>query len=170
MPTFANITPNAASDGILYSDSATLTSTEADLFNGSTAIDAVDPIPVLYGQSLQAVVKLTVTGNPAGNSTYVVLQTDLGDGTWIDVAWCFWNGTQGMATFVLSAGGVGEINNAFQQVRQSGSVPNPQANGTNEMILGGRCRFVGRTSLSGGSSAVGGFAGVRATIRYKLYG
>lgn len=167
MPTYANITAPSRADGIAYATAVPLTSTEADLYNGQTLPNTGDPVPVLFGQAIQAVVQLSVAGAPASNSTYVVMQTDLGDGVWVDVAWCFWNGTQGSATFVLSGGVAG--NNAFQQSRQAGAVPTPQANGSNAMVLGGRIRFVGRTALSGGSSySVGGFAGVLATIRYKL--
>lgn len=171
MPTYANTTPIANNDGVLYSSAVPLTSTEADLFNGSTALDAQDPIQVVYGQAIVAVVQLTVSGSPGANSTYVVMQTDMGDGVWVDVAWCFYSQTQVAQTFVLCGGGVGSINNAFTQSRQSGSVPTPQANGSNAMPLGGRVRFVGRTELTGGSSYVlGAFAGVVCTIRYRLLG
>ncbi len=170
MPTFANITPIAKPDGIVYASSVPLISTEADLYNG-TAIDGQDPVQVAYGQAIVAVVQLVPNGIIVGNSTYVVMQTDLGDGVWIDVAWCFFNGTQAPATFVLCGGGVGSINNAFQQSRNSGSVPSPQANGSNAMPLGGRVRFVGKTVMTGGSSAAPGVTTqIVATVTYKLLG
>ena len=114
--------------------------------------------------------KLTVTGYITGNSTFVFLQTDLnGDGTWIDVAWLFWNKAQGAATFVLCGGGRGAMNNAFEQSRQAGSAPVSQANGSNAVPLGGRVRFVGFTNMIGGSSSVSGTSTqVTATITYKL--
>lgn len=170
MPSYASITPSALIDGVLYASDVSLTSTEADLFN-ATGLTTQDPVQVSYGQAIVAVVQLTVTGNPAGNSTYVVMQTDMGDGVWIDVAWCVYTNQQVAQKFVLCGGGIGSINNAFQQSRQLGSVPAPQANGSNAMPLAGRVRFVGRAELTGGSSYVAGaFVGVKATIRYKLLG
>jgi len=83
MPTFANITPIAKPDGIVYASSVPLISTEADLYNG-TAIDGQDPVQVAYGQAIVAVVQLVPNGIIVGNSTYVVMQTDLGDGVWIE--------------------------------------------------------------------------------------
>lgn len=161
MPTYANVTPIAAVDGVLYANAVPLTSTEADL---GTAF------PVLYGQSVLAIVQFSISGYVNSNQTYVVMQVDLG-GAWVDVAWVVFTGNSGLATFVLSGGGVGNINNAFQQSRNANSAPSPAANGSNQMILGGRVRFVGRASLTGGSSAVPGtFIGVTATIRYKLLG
>lgn len=161
-----NIVPTALIDGVVYANAAPLTTAEATLNNTTT----VDPIPVIGGQEIVAVVKLTVTGIIVANSTYIVMQTDLGgDGTWIDVAWLFWNATQGTATFVLCGGGRGLMNNAFQQTRNSDQVPQPQANGSVAVPLGGRIRFVGRTAMAGGSSSVSGTpTKVSATITYKL--
>lgn len=162
MPTYAGtaITPEVG--GTSYADATPLTTTEADLNNVTS-----NPISIPWGQAVQAVVKFTVTGFPAGNSTYVVMQTDMGDGNWIDVAWCMHTGTQGSATFVLSGGVAG--NNAFQQTRQANSPPNPQANGSNAMVLGGRIRFVGRSQFTGGSSYVAGaFVGVLCTIKFHV--
>lgn len=161
-----NISPTALIDGVVYASLTPLTSSEATLGNQSTP----DPIPVVEGQEIVAVVKLIVTGYITGNSTYIVMQTDLGgDGTWIDVAWLVWLATQGTATFVLCGGGRGTMNNAFQQSRQSGQVPQPQANGSNAVPLGGRVRFVGKTVMTGGSSSVSGTpTAVTTTITYKL--
>lgn len=168
MPTFANTVPAANNDGILYASAVPLTGTEADLYNG-TALDGQDPIQVTYGQAIQAIVQLTVSGSPVGNNTYVVMQTDLGDGVWVDVAWCMYTQKNAPATFVLSGGVAGA--NAFQQTRVAGSPPTPQANGSNQIPLGGRVRFVGKANIYGGSSYVqGAFAGVLCTIKYKLLG
>ncbi len=164
MATFANVKPLPITNGVVYASDVPLTSTEADL---GTATQNVIPIPIEAGQGIQAVVQLAVSGNPAGNSTYIVMQTDMGGGVWIDVAWCMYTNTQAPNVFVLSAGT--PTNNAFQQVRQAGATPNPQANGSNAMVLGNRIRFVGKSILSGGSSyAPGQFVGVRATITYKV--
>lgn len=165
MPT-ANITPTAETDGVLYASAVPLTSTEASL---GDALKTPDPISIVEGQTIVAVVKLTINGFVTGNSTYIVLQTDLGDGTWIDVAWIFWNQVQGNATFVLCGGGLGAMNNAFQQSRNAGQVPQPQANGSNAVPLGGRVRFVGKTVMTGGSSIAAGVSNlVTVTITYKL--
>lgn len=161
----ANIVPTAESDGIVYANAVPLTSTEASLGDGNTP----DPVPVPAGQTIVAVVKLTINGFVTGNSTYVVLQTDLGDGTWIDVAWLFSNQVQGTATFVLCGGGLGAMNNAFQQSRNSGQVPTPQASGSNQVPLGGRVRFVGKTVMTSGSSiAQGSTSIVTATVTYRI--
>lgn len=161
-----NLTPTAPSDGVVYANSVLLTPTEAAL--GDALVTSVI-IPVIEGQTIVAVVKFTVSGIITGNSTFVFLQTDLGDGTWIDVAWCFFNGKQGTATFVLCGGGLGAMNNAFQQSRQASSAPTTQANGSNATPLGGRCRFTGFTNMIGGSSNVAGTATtVSATITYRL--
>lgn len=170
MPDNINIVPTAGTDGVLYANAVPLTSTEASL-RGGTGAETTDPIPVTYGQAILAVVQLSINGFITGNSTYVVLQTDLGDGVWIDVAWLFWNATTGSATFVLCGGGVGGINNAFQHTRNSGQVPQPQQSGSNSMPLGGRVRFVGKTVMTAGSSSAAGVStAVTATIRYKLLG
>ena len=165
MPTL-NITPTAPSDGVVYANAVPTTPTEAGL---GDAAQVPVVIPIVEGQTIVAVVKLTTTGFITGNSTFIFLQTDLGDGTWIDVAWCYYNGTQGTATFVLCGGGLGAMNNAFQQTRQESSAPTPQSSGSNAVPLGGRVRFTGFTRMTGGSSSVfGTSSGVSATITYKL--
>ncbi len=104
--TTANIIPLAGTDGIPYSTAVPLTSTEADLGDG---LKTPNPIAIEYGQTLVGVVKLSITGHVAFNSTWIFLQTDLGDGTWIDVAWINFQGTDTPsirpAVFVLCGGG-----------------------------------------------------------------
>ncbi len=165
-----NIDPTTQTDGIAYSVGVPLTSTEADL-NGGTGVQITAPIPTTYGEAIAAVVKFTVTGIITGNSTYVVMQMDMGDGVWVDMCWCFWTGTQGNATFVMSNGIAGA--NVFQQSRNSGQVPvtsaGVQGNGSNQLALGGRIRFVGKTVMIGGSSSVSGTpTAVTVTIKYRL--
>lgn len=160
----ANITPTAADDGIAYATGVPLTTTEAVL---GDALVCETLIPTAFNQAISAVVKLTVSGYIVAASTYVVMQMDMGDGVWVDMCWCFWDGRQGTATFVMSNGIAGA--NVFQQSRQAGQVPQPQANGSNQLALGGRIRFVGKSSMAGGSSNVAGTAtAVTATIRYRL--
>ncbi len=166
--TVANIIPTAETDGLIYSNGVPLTTTEADLWGGPNAV-LPDPIGVAEGQTIVAVVKFVINGLITGNNSYVILQTDLGDGTWIDVAWIVWTGGQGAATFVLCGGGLGAMNNAFQQLRTPGSPPTVQANGSNAVPLGGRVRFVGKASLISGSSSVAGTTPqVLTTITYRL--
>jgi hypothetical protein len=166
MTTTANIIPTAGTDGIPYGTNVPLTSSEADLGDG---LKTPDPIAVEYGQIIVAIVQLTFNGLVTANTSYIVMQCDMGDGLWIDVAWCLWTGNQGSATFVLCGGGLGAQNNAFQQTRQAGSPPTPQANGSNVLPLAGRIRFVGKSIFTGGSSSLAGLTtSVSATIKYKL--
>jgi hypothetical protein len=161
-----NITPTAGTDGISYGTNVPLVSTEADLTDG---LLTPDPIAVEYGQIIVAVAKLTINGIVTGNTSYIILQTDMGDGVWIDVAWIVTTFNQGIVTFVLCGGGLGAQNNAFQQTRQPGAVPTPQSNGSNVVPIAGRIRFVGKSSFVGGSSSLAGLTtSVLATIKYKL--
>mgnify|MGYP001612047078 CR=1 FL=1 len=162
----ANIVPTAETDGVVYANAVPLTTTEANL--GDAAV-APATIPIVAGQTIVAVVKLAINGFVTGNSTFIFLQTDLGDGTWIDIAWCFFNSVQAPGTFVLCGGGLGTMNNAFQQSRNSGSAPAAQANGSNAVPLGGRVRFTGFTRMTGGSSSAAGvITQVTATITYRI--
>lgn len=162
----ANIVPTAETDGVLYASAVPLTSTEAALGDGANTPTI---IPIAEGQTIVAIVQLSINGFITGNSTFVFLQTDLGDGTWIDVAWAFFNSTQAPATFVLTGGGLGAMNNAFQQARKVGSAPATQASGSNAMPIGGRMRITGFTNMtSGSSSAPGVNTQVTATIYYRI--
>jgi hypothetical protein len=161
-----SITPQPLTDGIVYCRAVPLTPQEAAL---GDALVAPALIPIVEGQTIVAVVKLSVNGYITGNSAFVFLQTDLGDGTWVDLAWCYYNQTQAPAMFVLAAGGLGAMNAAFQQARNPSSAPNPQASGSNACPLGGRCRFSGfATAIGGSSSAPGVSTVVSATVTYKL--
>ena len=161
-----NIIPAAETDGVVYASTVPLTSTEANL---GDALITPALIPIVEGQTIVAVVKLSINGIITGNQTFIFLQTDLGDGTWIDVAWAFWNNVTGTATFVLCGGGLGAMNNAFQQSRAAGFAPATQASGSNAVPLGGRVRFAGFTKMTGGSSSAAGVSTtVTATITYKL--
>lgn len=159
-----NIVPEAPVDGILYASATPLTITEAVLGNQDTP----DPVPVTYGQEIVAIVKLNMNGYIVAHTTYIVMQTDFGDGTWIDVAWVVSNVVQGNPVYVICGGGRGAMNNAFQQSRQAGSAPQPQANGSNAVPLGGRVRFVGKMVTGGGSSFAPGTGAPTVTITYKL--
>lgn len=166
MTTFASITPQPLTDGLVYCTNVPITPPEANLGDGLVVPNL---IPTADGQTIVAVVVLSVNGHITGNNTFVFLQTDLGDGVWVDVAWCRTNITDGSATFVLCGGGIGAMNNAFGPLRASGSAPATQANGSNAVPLGGRCRFTGFSALTGGSSSVAGTVPlVRATITYRI--
>lgn len=164
--TAANIVPTPLTDGILYAKNVPLTGTEAVL---GDALLTPALIPIVEGQTIVATVSLAANGHITGSNAFVFLQTDLGDGNWVDVAWCNTKLTDGTAVFVLCGGGLGAMNNAFGPLRQQGSAPTSQANGSNAMPLGGRCRFTGFGLSSGGSSSVAGtFASLQATISYRL--
>lgn len=169
MPT-VNLIPTAGSDGILYSNAVPLTSTEADL-NGGTGVQVTSPIATLYGEAISVVIQLSINGYITANSTYVVMQMDMGDSVWVDMNWLFWNQVQGTAKFVFSNGIAGA--NTFQQSRNSGQVPvtsaGVQGNGSNQLALGGRIRFVGKTIMAGGSSSAAGVSTqLTVTITYRL--
>jgi hypothetical protein len=165
MVTYANVIPTAGSDGVLYSNSVPLTTTEADV---GDSLVTPSPIAVEYGQVIVAVVKLAINGIVVGSNAYVVMQSDAGDGNWVDVAWCVTTFNQGSVIFVLCGGGLGAMNNAFQQSRQVGAFPS--TTGSNVVPLAGRVRFVGKATAVGGSSSTPGTGGtaVSATVRYKL--
>lgn len=155
-------------DGLPYATAAVVPATEADLFNQPPPQKG--PLSVLYGEACLAVVELSISVQPATNTTYVILQTDLGDGVWLDLAGIVWTGTSGSATFFVSAGVAGAL--AFQQTRKAGTAPG--ANFANQAPLGGRIRFVGQATLTGvpggTSSSSSGSAGVNCTIRVKTLG
>lgn len=166
----ANITPDPQTDGLVYSDAVPLTSTEADLRGGS-GVQVGAPIATVFGQAIAAVIQLSIDGFMTGNSTYVVMQMDVGNGIWIDMNWLFWNQVQGSATFLFSNGIAGAT--TYQQTRNAGQVPvdsnGAQGNGNNQLALGGRIRFVGKTVATGGSSSTqGNMNQVTATITYRL--
>lgn len=161
-----NITPTALTDGVVYCTNVPLTLNEASLGDNLLSLAL---IPVVEGQTIVATVKLTTNGHITGSNAFVFLQTDLGDGNWIDIAWCNTRITDGTATFVLCGGGLGAMNNAFGPLRQSGSAPTTQSNGSNAVPLGGRCRFTGFGLSAGGSSALAGtLASIQATITYRI--
>lgn len=166
--TAANIIPLAQTDGISYATNVPLVSTEADLGDG---LNTPQPISVTEGQTIVAVVQFTTNGHVSGNNSFVFMQTDLGDNNWVDVAWCnFTKADQSWPSlYVLCGGGLGAMNNAFGPQRRSGSAPSTQGNGSNAVPLGGRIRFTGFGTSSGGSSSLAGtYAGTIVTITYKL--
>jgi hypothetical protein len=118
-------------------------------------------VPTPFHQAVVAIVQLSVAGGPASNSTYIVMQGDLGDGVYVDLAWAVWTGTSGAATFLLAAGVAGAA--GFQQTRAAGTAP--ASSGSNQCPVPGRIRFVGRAVLTGGSSPA-----VTATIKYRELG
>ena len=164
-------------DGRTYCSSVLLPAAEGDLYNqGTNNAKPEDPIIVLYHEAILAVVTMTAQGPISSDTAYVVMQTDLGDGNWVDVAWCTWTGTTGSAVFVLSGGVSGA--NSYQNSRPTGTAPTP-LQGSNQIPLGGRIRFVGKASVTTGSSSSsarssssssGTVTGILATILYKQLG
>ena len=165
-PTYAPIATALKGDGINYATSVPLTATEADVYNGVGG----DPVQIVYGQAVLAIVKLVPRGNPISVNSYVVMQTDLNsDGTWFDVAWCVHTNKNVTGVYALSGGVAGA--NSVTQARQAGSFPTPQANGSNQIPLGGRVRFVGKADIVGGSSLSPGIvSGIDVSVTYKLLG
>jgi hypothetical protein len=138
MPVFAPTLPQPSLDGLAYCTAAVVPTTEGDL---------AAPVPTLYGQAASAVVELTANGATA--PTYVIMQTDFGDGVFVDVAWGQTSIVTGTATFVLSLFAQGP--GAFQQTRAAGTAPG--GTGTNPLAaLGGRIRFVGQTGKAASPS------------------
>jgi hypothetical protein len=131
-------------DGVGYATASALPASEADIFNQSSP-SSPDPVPVARGQAVEILATFTPLGFPTTNLSYLVLQTDMGDGHWIDVAWCVYSGVSGTATFSLS-GGIA-VASAFQQTRVTGT--SPTSNGFNSLPLGGRIRLVGQATTDG---------------------
>ena len=168
MPAFTTGKSILGADGVLYALTALMPSAEGDVFNGV----GQDPVSIPYHEAIAATVLFQVQGGPLiTNSSYVVLQTDMGDSNWIDVAGCGFTALNGTSLFLLSAGVAGAL--SLQQTRTVGATPTP-VNFSNQMCLGGRIRFVGKSSNTGTliSSSPGPtvIPGVNVTIRYKLLG
>jgi hypothetical protein len=135
-----------------------------------------DPIVVPYAiNSLTAIVEFasqagpSLTGNP-----YVVMQTDQGDGVWLDVAWCTITAAPAPgATTVFLLQATYNLNQGVFTggVRMLGTNPTPN-NGNNTINLCQRVRFVGKASLSSSSSSSSGTPGptpaILVTIRYSF--
>jgi hypothetical protein len=156
--TYANTVPTLGSDGLPYATAAALPATEADLYNQSPAVPAgAPPVPVLYAQSVLAVVTFVVAGG-AGAANYVCLQSDLGDGVWYDVATCQVGSSAGTFYYVLGSGQGG--NTGFQQSRGSGTAPGAGVTARTG-ALGGRLRFTGQAANA---------ATVTVTVNYRLTG
>jgi|SRR5215831_21124009 len=169
---FDTIRGQPITDGALYCNNELVPAAEASLFNLASP-PFFDPVPVLYGEAVFAIVELSANGAITSETTYVVMQTALSDETWIDMAWCTWSGTTGAANFVLTGGVAGA--NAFQQTRATGTAPTPLL-GSNQAPLGGRLRFVGKSTVnassssSSSSSSRGKATGIYAKILYKILG
>ena len=156
---FAPVTPLARQpDGQFYVNAVTMPVANAD----TDLLATPSPVDVRYGHNIGAEVTFTASGSPASNSTFVVMQGRFGvSANWFDMSWCAWTGTTGSASFCLTNGEGGS--NAFQQTRVAGAAP--ASNSSNQMPLPGEIRFVGRSTLSGGTNPA-----VTVTVIYKLGG
>lgn len=151
MPTYANTTVKAPTNSMPYALPAiALPVTEADLFNQPAPL--ATPLSTQFEQAICAEVILTINANVSGNTgAYVVMQGDFGDGNWFDLAWCRTvSSTVGPLYFLLSAGVAGA--NAIQQTRAAGTTP--ATNGSNQVPLPSRIRFVGQATLTGAGAAI----------------
>ena len=168
---YANAKVAVLTGGLLYSDNVLLPAAEGDI----TSLGAMQdwPVPVPYGAAVVAEVALSVQGSINSNTSYVVLQSGMGDGNWYDLAWCAWTGVTDSTLFLLYAGI--DAAGSFQQSRATGTAPTP-ANGGNSCPLLGQIRFVGKSTVNAtgsSSSSAGGTwiaPGVRATVRVKIRG
>jgi hypothetical protein len=161
--------------GVPYCTRQTLPAAEGELYNTAPAVPQdAPPVGTPYDQGLLASVLFSAGAGVGSNTSYVVLQGDVGDNNWVDLSWCTWTGTTGTALFYLSA--TGFIAGAVQQSRPVGQAPSP-AIGFNALTLPDRIRFVGKASVGAGSSSSPGKAAssslaaglaVLVTIRYKL--
>jgi hypothetical protein len=173
MPIFANTTPTPSKPGVPYCVNHQMPVLEDDLADSGFL---GDPVAIPYLVGLAAVIEFSASGPIVTQSSYVVLQMDLGDGQWIDLAGVVWNGVTGTATFLMTVGVAGSL--ILQQTRAVGSAP--PANFANQCPLIGRFRFVGKgvsggASSSSSSAAPSGSSGtpgqpqrVGVTIRYNL--
>jgi hypothetical protein len=154
MATFANIFASFTDD-LAYATSVALPTSEGDLGSPVTP-------PAGY-QAILAIVQLAVTGTPASNASYIVMQTDLGDGIWVDCCWCLYTQTSTSQVFTLTCGpGLqGIVGSSAQRAANQ----SPNQIGSNSMVLGVRIRFVGKATLSGGTNPQ-----VTATVKYKALG
>jgi hypothetical protein len=170
MPAYPNVLVPLVGKGPQYAVNVPLTApiagTDQDLFNQLRP----DPAGVFAARAVIAVVTFTPTAITT-NSSYVILQTDLGDGRWIDLAWCVYTGLT-TATFCLTS--AFSVATVFQQTRSAGTAPS--SNGSNAVPLGDRIRFIGAATTSSSSSSSsssgspGVIPGVTVTIGYKLVG
>jgi hypothetical protein len=138
-------------DGV-YCQSKILPGTEGDLGT---------PLDLPFQPLLTASVVFNAVGVSANVGSWVVGQTDLSDGNWVDAVWASWNGTTGSALFSLynltdaTAG-------CFVQTRAAGAPPSVY--GASGIPLASRLRFVGRGQIT----ASGPGSGLLVTIKYRL--
>ena len=158
MATYANIDPTPQTMAVKYAVSKALTTTEATIYNQSTG----DPVlPRGHAHSINAVGTITITGGPSTTEAYVVMQTDLGNGIWIDVAWFPTAATSGTKTFYLSC--IQSVSVCVEQTRASGTAPGFA--GASSVGLLDRIRFVGKAVFTGGTNPA-----ATVSLSYKLLG
>lgn len=164
---FLNIIPTSMIDGVVYALATPLTSVEADLWNNL----GPDPFPVTFGQYVVAVVQFTPQGGPISLNAFVAMQTDMGDGNWVDAAIVSTTERQSPSTYVLCAGATltGASITMVQQTRKLSQMPNASTDNISPLM--GRVRFTGKSILTGFSSnSPLGPWNVTATITYKVLG
>lgn len=158
MATYANIDPTAQTVAVKYAASKVLTTSEATIYNQSTG----DPIPTHgLAQGIVAIGTATIAGTPDATDAYIIMQTDLGNGVWIDVAWFKITATSGTLTFALV--GIHSVSAAIAQTRASGT--SPASSSANTMMLGDRVRIVGKATFTNGTNPA-----VTVSLGYKLLG
>lgn len=164
-PRWANSTPNYPTDGTVYANQMVMPGAEGVLYNGV----AGSPLSVTAEDCLVASVTLTIPVTLASNVSYVVLQGDLGNDVWFDIAGIRTTAVAaGSSNFLIAAGA--PVANAFEQTRASNTAP--AGHFQNQCPLPGRVRFVGKATITGGAGSSSSGAGIRVlcTIRVKLQG
>jgi hypothetical protein len=150
--------------GVPYATTVAVPTTNADNDLGNAPGNLASPVATVFAQVLAAEVQIILGGTIGANAgSFVVLQTDMGDGNWYDVAWCqTTTTTPGTLNFYFQVG-LQNVNAVIQQSRVVGAAP--ASNGTNAIALGGRFRFVGRNQLSGGAAPT-----MTVNIKYWPFG
>jgi hypothetical protein len=171
---FTNAFATAPGGGAPYCVNHPLPAAEGPL--GDVPAYTTDPVVLPYAYEITAVVEFQSQASPSlTTNPYVVMQTDQGDGQWLDLAWCTLTAAPApgaITMFVLSASVNANQGSIALQPRTVGTAPTPN-NGSNLINLGQRFRFVGKASLgSSSSSSVSSAApslapAILATIRWS---
>jgi hypothetical protein len=170
MTQFASINIPGAGPGVYYCRNKLIPSIEGDLANIGDQMP--DPITISYAQGISAVVELSTQGAVIAQTSYVVMQGDMGDGVWFDMAWINYS-TLTPINFMLFDG-MPTSGVLQQQTRAVGTAPTPTT-GSNQMPLPHRVRFIGKANVNAGSSSSSLSSGVIAltpgvlcNVLYKL--
>jgi len=140
-------------DVLNYCSLVALTTTEADLGT---------PAQVFEEQVfLEATGQVATGGSPATSTVFIALQTDLGDGLWVDLAWYVSTSAANRTDLFCFQTGPGQANAVLQ--RKAGTPPSGTKPAAIELGLGSRYRITGQATFTGGTSP-SAVASVRTVI------